>query len=70
MLHIFCAPARYIQGRQATRVLAEEMRKLGLSPPALIIASASPRKLLESVWIETFKAVDFAFDVLPFSGEC
>jgi glycerol dehydrogenase len=46
------------------------MRKLGLSPPALIIASASPRKLLESVWIETFKAVDFAFDVLPFSGEC
>ena len=70
MLTVFCAPARYIQGRQATRVLAEEMRKLGLSAPALILSSPSPRKRLEAVWTETFRTADFAFELLEFAGEC
>lgn len=69
-LSIFCAPSRYVQGRDATRSLGEQMVALGLSGPAAVIAGGSARRLLQPVWQETFSrtAVDYA--VYPFGGEC
>lgn len=70
MLNVFCSPARYVQGRDATRALASELKRLGFSGKALIIASRSPRDLLSEVWRETFPASGMSFDVLEFGGEC
>lgn len=70
MLKVFCAPARYVQGRDATQSLAAELKRLGLSGTALILASESPRRLLGEVWRETFPRSGFTFDVMPFGGEC
>lgn len=70
MLRIFCAPARYVQGRDATRVLPAELKRLGHTGLALIIASASARKALESVWRESFAETGLAVEILDFGGEC
>jgi hypothetical protein len=39
VLKIFCSPARYVQGRDASRELAREMVKMGIGARPLIIAS-------------------------------
>lgn len=70
MLSIFCSPARYVQGRDATSALAPELRKLGLTTRALIIASPSARKQLEPIWRESFGEVGIPYDLLDFGGEC
>ena len=70
MLAIFCSPARYVQGRDATRALASELCKLGFSGPALIIASPSARAQLEPIWRETFTGKGVAFEIFAFGGEC
>ena len=49
MLSIFCSPSRYVQGRYATEQLGPEMLAMGFRGPALIVASPSPRRLLEAV---------------------
>lgn len=72
MLKVFCSPARYVQGRQATALMPLEMSRLGLTGPVLIIASPSARKQLESVWNQTFRACEAAHEphILDFGGEC
>lgn len=70
MLNVFCSPARYVQGRDATRSLASELKRLGLSGKALIIASRSPLDLLFEIWRDTFPTSGLSFDVLEFGGEC
>jgi glycerol dehydrogenase len=70
MLNVFCSPARYVQGRDATRWLAMELQRLGLSSSALIIASRSARRLAQAVWTETFPGAGLDFAVLDFGGEC
>ncbi len=70
MLRVFCAPARYVQGRDATWSLASELERLGFRGKALIIASGSARALLGGVWRETFPKRGLSFEVLPFGGEC
>jgi glycerol dehydrogenase len=70
MLSVFCAPARYIQGRDATRRLGTEMAKLGLGVPALIIAGGSAIAALSEVWRESLGAAGIAFEVRRFGGEC
>jgi glycerol dehydrogenase len=70
MLSLFCAPARYIQGREATRQLGPEMAKLGLSGPALVIAGRAAAATLSETWKESFGAAGFSFQVRPFGGEC
>lgn len=70
MLSIFCAPARYVQGRNATSSLGEEMRKLGLSGSVLVIAGNHACRLLTPVWNQTFCAAGFTFSVMQFEGEC
>ncbi len=70
MMSVFCSPARYTQGKDATRILGREMSGLGLAGPALLLAGASAIRLLMPHWKETFDAAGIAFAVQPFGGEC
>jgi glycerol dehydrogenase len=70
MLSIFCSPARYVQGRDATDALGAEMGKLGLEGPVFIVAGKSARKLLESTWQRTFKSAGLEYILHDFGGEC
>ncbi|MGE5289544.1 MAG: glycerol dehydrogenase [Micromonosporaceae bacterium] len=70
MVRVFCSPSRYVQGRDATERLGAEMSALGLKGPALIVASPSPRRLLEPVWQKSLTAEGMGFGLHPFAGEC
>ncbi|MGD9540832.1 glycerol dehydrogenase [Methylocystis sp.] len=70
MLTVFCSPARYVQGREATRSLASELSRLGIAKKPLIIASASARRELELTWRETFQAAELDYALMDFGGEC
>lgn len=70
MLSLFCAPSRYVQGRDATAALAGEMQKLGFGEKTLIIGSPSARRHLEATWSKTFAAAGMEFSILDFAGEC
>lgn len=70
MLKVFCSPARYTQGPDATRQLGLEMRNLGLEGPALIVAGGSAIRLLGETWAESLADVGMDYAVFPFAGEC
>lgn len=70
MLHVFSSPARYVQGRDATRALPEELKRLGLTGKAMMVASPAARRLLQGVWRETFPACGLDYDIYDFGGEC
>jgi len=70
MLSIFCAPSRYTQGENATEFLGQEMATLGLVGPALIVAGRSAVTLLSDIWAKSLSGSGYAYDILPFGGEC
>ena len=70
MLSVFCSPARYVQGRNATESLGEQIKHLGLSGPALVVASASVRAMLEQRWQAGLAANGIDYTVHQFGGEC
>ena len=70
MLKLFCAPARYVQGRDATDALGSEMLHLGLEGPALLIAGATVTQELEGRWRATLGAAKIDFSIRIFGGEC
>jgi glycerol dehydrogenase len=70
MHQVFCSPARYVQGRDATLILGAEMVKLGIGGKALVLSSASAKKMLTSAWKETFSKAEINYSVETFSGEC
>lgn len=70
MNSIFCSPLRYTQGYDATHSLGAEMKTLGLSGPVLLVASPSPRRLLEPVWRKTLGEAGYALAIHDFAGEC
>src|SRR5713226_3532511 len=70
MLSIFCSPARYTQGKNATASLGLEMANLGLEGPALIVAGRSARSLLSEVWRTSLGEAGIAYHVHTFGGEC
>ncbi len=70
MLSVFCSPARYVQGRNATDWLGEEMSRLGWSGNVLIIAGGSALKLLKETWETKLPAAGFSVVIERFSGEC
>ncbi|MBX9573823.1 MAG: glycerol dehydrogenase [Candidatus Obscuribacterales bacterium] len=70
MLSTFCAPSRYVQGRNATQQLGTEMKKIGLAGPVFIIAGSHAAELLSQDWKRSFDEVGFKFEVLKFGGEC
>lgn len=70
MLSVFCSPARYTQGKNATLHLGCELKTLGLSGPALIVAGRSAIHLLSQAWATSLEEVKTPFTVHPFGGEC
>lgn len=70
MLSMFCAPSRYVQGRNATDKLGDEMIKLGLKGKAMIVAGRAARRNLSHVWQQTFSKAKIDFEVFEFRGEC
>ena len=70
MLSVFCSPSRYTQGENATQFLGQEMSALGLEGPVLILASKSAAGLLSESWAQTLPDSGFAYQVVPFAGEC
>jgi glycerol dehydrogenase len=70
MLQVFCAPSRYTQGRNATARLGDEIGKLGLSGPALIIGGRSAIVLLSAAWKASLGEAGIPFTIFSFRGEC
>ena len=70
MLSVFQSPARYTQGKHATARLGAELRRIGLSGPALILSSPSPARLLGDVWATALGEADIHYRVELFGGEC
>lgn len=70
MLKVFCAPARYTQGPDATEQLGSEMSNLGLEGPALIVAGRSAIRLLSDTWEKTFWDAGITHQIFRFAGEC
>jgi glycerol dehydrogenase len=70
MLSVFCAPSRYTQGHDATRLLGQEMKIVGLAGPALIVAGTSAIRLCAEAWRESLGPAGIAYQVRPFGGEC
>ena len=70
MLAVFSSPCRYTQGKNATESLGPEMRKLGLSGPALIVAGKSAARLLMDTWKRSLGDANIPFGVHLFGGEC
>ncbi len=70
MLSVFCSPSRYVQGRGATAALGEQMVRMGLPGPVLIVASRSNIDRLGEHWKESLPAAGFDYAVHEFGGEC
>jgi glycerol dehydrogenase len=70
MLKVFCAPSRYTQGPHATEQLGQEIQRLGLQGPALIVAGRSATRLLSETWAITFTETGMRYQVFAFAGEC
>jgi glycerol dehydrogenase len=70
MLKVLCSPARYVQGRDATRELGAELIRLGLAGHVLCIAGPSARRQIEPTLIETFGPRGIPFSILDFAGQC
>ena len=70
MLTVFCSPARYVQGRDATASLGAEMTTLGLHGPVLVVASRAARAELGATWDATFAAAGMTHVIHAFGGEC
>lgn len=70
MLSVFCAPARYVQGRDATKHLGSELTKLGLTGSVLIVSGRSAREALEKSWKDTLDEAGLKFSIADFKGEC
>jgi glycerol dehydrogenase len=69
-LKVFASPGRYVQGRNATTRLGSEMKQLGMQGPVCLVSSASPRRLLESLWNSSLKENGYEFSYLAFGGAC
>ena len=69
MLSIFCSPARYTQGKNATSSLGREMATLGMEGPALIVAGRSARSLLSEVWRTSLGEVGIGYHIHRVFGQ-
>ena len=70
MLSVFSSPSRYTQGPNATSSLGQEMVRLGLPGPILVVAGRSAKKLLSQVWAASLGEAGYEFAVHDFGGEC
>ena len=70
MLTTFAAPARYVQGKDATAKLGVVMEQVGLAGPALILASERLARVMADRWTQSLGEVGIEFIVHRFGGEC
>lgn len=70
MQSVFCAPARYVQGRNATLNLGKEIQFLGLGKRATILAGKAAVKHLSESWKDALEGEKIKFVVTEFKGEC
>ncbi|MGE0683424.1 MAG: glycerol dehydrogenase [Candidatus Binatia bacterium] len=70
MLSVFSAPSHYVQGKNATAALGQEMHRIGLQGPALIVAGKSAIRLLSEVWQKYLGESGISHTVYEFGGEC
>lgn len=70
MLTTFAAPARYVQGKDATGELGAVMAHVGLAGPALILASERLIRMMADRWTRSLGEVGIEFAVHRFGGEC
>jgi glycerol dehydrogenase len=70
MLSVFSSPGRYTQGKNATALLGQEMKTVGLEGPALIVAGKSAVSQLSDVWRASLGEAGITYRVHRFGGEC
>ncbi len=70
MAEVFAAPSRYVQGPGVAATLGDEMTRLGLEGPVLILAGASAVRRLGAIWEQSLGPAGFAPTIHPFGGEC
>lgn len=70
MLTTFAAPARYVQGQNATTHLGSVMTEVGLTGPALIVASERIGREMRAAWQQTLGEAGIPFTIHRFGGEC
>ena len=70
MLAVFSSPSRYTQGPDATASLGNEMKRIGLQGPVMVLAGRSPAAKLDGIWRQTFGDSGMEYVVQPFGGEC
>ena len=70
MAEVFAAPSRYVQGPGVAATLGDEMTRLGLEGPVLILAGASAIRRLGAIWEQSLGRAGFAPAIHPFGGEC
>ena len=66
MLTTFAAPARYVQGKDATGELGAVMEQVGLAGPALILASERLIRMMADRWTRSLGEVGIEFAVHRF----
>ena len=69
-LAVLQSPARYTQGRHATRSLGAELQQVGLSGPVLILTSSAPQRLLADTWEQSLNEAGITYQIELFGGEC
>ncbi|CAB9517818.1 Glycerol dehydrogenase [Seminavis robusta] len=69
-LKVFSSPERYVQGRNATHQLGNEMKKLAMKGPVVVVTTATPKKLLGEAWTTSLKDAGYEHTELLFGGTC
>eukprot|EP01083_Nonionella_stella_P071537 192183_1 len=69
-LKTFASPENYVQGKDAISYLGEQMIKMDLKGPVLVVSSPCPRLCLESKWTKSLSESGFDFANFEFGGNC
>lgn len=70
MLSIFCAPSRYVQGRNALDELGAQLKHLGISGTVLVVASQRGIDDLGQRWRDACEVAGLRCVEHAFGGEC
>lgn len=69
-LKVFGSPEKYVQGPNATAHIGEEMKKLGLQGPAVVVSSGTPQRMLGPIWEKSLTSAGYKFTDMEFGGIC
>jgi glycerol dehydrogenase len=69
-IKVFGSPEKYVQGPNVTAHLGEEMAKLGMKGPVVIVASPTPRRLLGSLWEKSLADAGYEYSCIEFGSVC